>query len=194
MIKLNVGGAGNLYRFEGVGFLCVDKEKNPDVQLDISKSKLPFEDSSVDAIYTSHTLEHVFPDTLDFILSEFYRVLKPEGRLRIVVPDIDLAIRAYLDNDVEFLKNHRAPSVPDVTPALPIYYLMSWWFSYTLEKNGTRLLHHLTGFNKESIEIYLKRNRFTSIIHMKCGECSPVFNGCDFEFNSVHSLHIEACK
>ena len=39
---------------------------------------LPFEDNSIDEIYSYHFLEHV--DNLEFVLKEIYRVLKPNGK------------------------------------------------------------------------------------------------------------------
>jgi len=36
-------------------------------------------DGSVDAIYSSHNIEHLYPDEIPVALKEFLRVLKPEG-------------------------------------------------------------------------------------------------------------------
>lgn len=45
---------------------------------------LPFEDNSVDAVYTSHTLEHI--RNLDHLLREIVRVAKPDAPVHVVVP------------------------------------------------------------------------------------------------------------
>ncbi len=45
---------------------------------------LPFRTSSIDSIVTRHTLEHV--DDLERVLREFVRVVRPGGRVRVVVP------------------------------------------------------------------------------------------------------------
>ena len=42
-----------------------------------------------DVIYTSHTLEHLYDFDVHQALSEFYRVLKPEGLAIIIVPDVE---------------------------------------------------------------------------------------------------------
>lgn len=47
---------------------------------------LPVSDGSFDAVLSLNTLEHVYE--LDFALAELHRVLKPGGRLVIVVPFI----------------------------------------------------------------------------------------------------------
>lgn len=56
---------------------------------------LPFEDEKFDAVYHSQVLEHFPKDkALDFI-RECYRVLKPSGIIRIVVPDLENIIDEY---------------------------------------------------------------------------------------------------
>lgn len=57
---------------------------------------LPYPDVCLDAIYASHVLEHLKPNEGLRLLKEFYRVLKPEGIVRIVVPDLEVICREYL--------------------------------------------------------------------------------------------------
>jgi SAM-dependent methyltransferase len=70
------------------GFINVDISNEADISLDLSKDPLPFEDSSVDVIFSYHTLEHV-PDYL-FALSEIHRVLKHGGRFLVGLPYVTL--------------------------------------------------------------------------------------------------------
>jgi predicted SAM-dependent methyltransferase len=57
---------------------------------------LPFADQTFDAVYHSHLLEH-FPKRYALIfLQECFRVLKPAGLIRVVVPDLEQIIRLYL--------------------------------------------------------------------------------------------------
>jgi predicted SAM-dependent methyltransferase len=53
---------------------------------------IPFADESIDFIYTSHWLEHLFLDTAERLLRETYRVLKFGGILRVCLPDLEFAI------------------------------------------------------------------------------------------------------
>jgi SAM-dependent methyltransferase len=63
-------------------------QRSPFVNFDISKKQpLPFEDASVELIYSSHTIEHVATDAVRHLLRECHRVLKPKGGLRITCPD-----------------------------------------------------------------------------------------------------------
>lgn len=58
---------------------------------------LPFASDSVDAVYHSHVLEHLGRDDAKALLHECFRVLKPGGILRVVVPDLEGIARAYLN-------------------------------------------------------------------------------------------------
>jgi len=58
-----------------------------------------FKNDFADLIYTSHTLEHIPVTELHGTLSEWKRVLKPNGTLRISVPDFDKIISIYNDNE-----------------------------------------------------------------------------------------------
>lgn len=73
-MKLNIGCGYD----RRSGFINIDKFEfcKPDMVIDIEKG-LPFEDNSVDFIFSSHCLEHVRPDRYMFVLEEMYRVSKP---------------------------------------------------------------------------------------------------------------------
>jgi SAM-dependent methyltransferase len=61
---------------------------------------LPFPNESAERIYLSHVLEHAYyPDEALQLLREIHRVLRPRGRVRIIVPDIEACIAAYVTND-----------------------------------------------------------------------------------------------
>lgn len=82
---------------------------------------LPFEDGSVSYLYLSHLLEHLFfPRDVQPLLVEIQRVLAPEGVVRIVVPDVEQCINAYVQNDARFFASRRET--------------WSWW-----PENPTRL-------------------------------------------------------
>jgi SAM-dependent methyltransferase len=66
------------------GWIGVDIERGPDVEVLADLHILPFKDSSVDEIHSRHTLEHV-RDPLACI-SELFRATKPGGTITIIVP------------------------------------------------------------------------------------------------------------
>jgi len=59
---------------------------------------LPFPDCDFDAVYHAHLLEHLPRDRAAPFLGECFRVLKPGGVLRIVVPDLEQIARLYLES------------------------------------------------------------------------------------------------
>jgi predicted SAM-dependent methyltransferase len=62
--------------------------------------KLPFNDGTVDAIYSEHFFEHLDYDTeAKHFLRECLRCLKSQGTLRIVVPDAGVYLKLYAKGD-----------------------------------------------------------------------------------------------
>ena len=59
----------------------------PAVVCEVGKSPLPFGDGALDYVYSSHLLEDFNRDELRDILKDFVRVLRPGGKLVLVVPD-----------------------------------------------------------------------------------------------------------
>lgn len=59
---------------------------------------IPLENESVNVVYHSHVLEHFSKtDGLKF-MNECFRVLKPNGIIRIAVPDLETIAKEYLRN------------------------------------------------------------------------------------------------
>lgn len=56
---------------------------------------IPLGDGVADFVYSSHFLEHLFRKDGEKLLMESFRVLKPGGTVRIVVPDLAYALSLY---------------------------------------------------------------------------------------------------
>ena len=85
------------------GFVNIDVSPAPHVHHVRRVERLPlFADGTVDLIYASHVLEHFPHESVVGVLSEWRRVLKPGGVLRLSVPDFDklLAIYEACDRDL----------------------------------------------------------------------------------------------
>ena len=67
---------------------------------------LPFENDLFDGIYSSHFLEHLSIEQARFVIIDAKRVLKKNGILRIVVPDLENICREYL-NILELVSNNQ---------------------------------------------------------------------------------------
>jgi len=57
---------------------------------------LPLADNAADACYSSHVLEHLTRAEADPFIAEQFRVLRANGVIRIVVPDLEVMCRDYL--------------------------------------------------------------------------------------------------
>lgn len=86
-IKLNLGCGKN--KKDGFINCDLDPAVKPDMIVDMNK-KLGFKTSSVDEIFTSHTLEHLERDVLiKKTLPEIWRICKKGAKVTIIVPYMD---------------------------------------------------------------------------------------------------------
>lgn len=71
--------------------LRVDARKivNPDVISDFKY--LPFKSETAEEIYASHILEHCSKEETFSVLKDWLRVLKPDGKVSITVPNLEWA-------------------------------------------------------------------------------------------------------
>ena len=78
------------------GFVHIDLADFPHIDHKKDIATLPmFEDSSVDLIYSSHTLEYFDRIEVVPVLKEWRRVLNNDGFLRIAVPDFESLSKLY---------------------------------------------------------------------------------------------------
>ena len=77
-----------------------------DYKFNLSSKKLfPFKSDSVNFFYSSHTFEHILQPYIPFIFKEIFRCLKPNGAVRITMPDFKLACNAFKENNIDFYMN-----------------------------------------------------------------------------------------
>lgn len=91
------------------GWINVDTHWNNNVSLvyDIRKH-LPLSTNSTPGIFTEHFVEHLdYSEEIPFFLSECHRILKPDGVLRIVVPDAGKYLNGYCQSDWELIESTR---------------------------------------------------------------------------------------
>ncbi len=78
-----------------------------DLWLDVTLG-MPFLNHSIRGIYASHVMEHFRIKAVRKLLSEFHRVMKPGGTVRLVVPSLEYAVHAFTAGNREAL-----PEWPD---------------------------------------------------------------------------------
>jgi ubiquinone/menaquinone biosynthesis C-methylase UbiE len=120
--------------------LDIDASVNPDVvgtMTDMSQVA----DASVDALFSSHNIEHLYPHEVPIALAEFFRVLKPEGFLVITCPDIQ-SVCALIAQD-QLLE----PAY--ISPAGPIAPLDILWGHRPSMARGNLYMAHRCGFTQK---------------------------------------------
>jgi SAM-dependent methyltransferase len=84
---------------------------------------LPFEAGSVDAVYSSHFLEHIYLSEAQAILRECHRVLRPGGVLRLALPDGEAWARELVEagddptGEAGYHYHYRLGAHPEERPA-----------------------------------------------------------------------------
>jgi predicted SAM-dependent methyltransferase len=71
-----------------------------DLWIDL-RNGLPFPDKSCAVVYSSHTLEHLFPYEAITLLKEIRRVLTDDGVARIAVPSMEYALAVATGGNTE---------------------------------------------------------------------------------------------
>jgi predicted SAM-dependent methyltransferase len=91
-IRLNLGAGDEVIP----GFLACDLfNEKADMKFDCAK--IPFEDNHIDEIRAYHLIEHFDFMQIQEVLKEWYRALKPGGRLHLETPD-------FMGSCEEFIK------------------------------------------------------------------------------------------
>lgn len=80
------------------GWHNIDLDPPADTILDVRQG-LPYTDGSVSLIYSEHHHEHLTLEEGNMLLSEYYRVLKPGGVLRISVPSLNKLLEMYINSN-----------------------------------------------------------------------------------------------
>lgn len=99
---LNVG-CGNKFHNDWIN---VDMTSNsPEVISANLINGIPFPDESFDVVYHSQVLEHIPKEEASGFIKECFRVLKPNGIIRVVVPDLENIVNEYKKFLNECLEN-----------------------------------------------------------------------------------------
>jgi predicted SAM-dependent methyltransferase len=82
------------------GFINIDKNSGvqPNLLLDITIEKLPFEDGTIEEVWFSHGFEHIERHFWDFIMMEILRVLPINGKLVLAYPEFTVCVNNYLND------------------------------------------------------------------------------------------------
>ena len=221
---LNLGGGKWYYpKWENVDFY--QSGVFVDYKIDFREKKsLPFSDNCVNAIFTSHVLEHLDDESLIFLLKECYRILKPKGILRISVPDMDKAMEACKNNNYSFFEKGGVACKGDSIERKLVNYFASYklrnysggpivsknivkakfksldkyaftkWCVSLIPKNAS-YKGHVNAYDFLRIKIFLNEARFLKVLKSTYrGSKLETMRTIEFDNRPIVSLYVEAFK
>ena len=135
----------------------IDKNVNPDSEGTLTDMS-QVETGSVDAIYSSHNIEHVYPHEVPIVLNEFYRVLKADGMVVVVCPDLQ-SVSKEIVNDRLYDPLY---TTSESHPISPIDILYGWRLPIS---QGNEYMAHKSGFTYTALSKVFDEAGFKS----RCG-------------------------
>ena len=132
--------------FRKPGWLEVRLDIDPNVKPDIvatMTAMTPVADESVDAIFSSHNLEHLYSHEVPVALGEFFRVLKPGGFVLATMPDLQRAAEHIAAGNLEGVL-YQSPAGP--VSAIDIVF----GFRPSVARGNTFMAHR-TGYTADSL-------------------------------------------
>ncbi len=180
MMKLHLG-CGKRY-IPGFAHVDFSDYAHIDYKRDIGDLSM-FEDGMASLIYASHALEYFDREEVKGVLSEWRRVLKEKGILRLAVPDFEALIKIYKDQE-------------DLNRILgPLY---GRW-----EAIPGKWIYHKTAYDFTSLKDLLESNGFRDVrrydwretVHKDRDDYSQAYiPHMDKENGLLISLNVEAAK
>lgn len=160
-------GAGGISR---PGWIGIDLS-GADINLDLTKNKLPFPDNTVDQFYSSHVFEHFsYPEPMISILKECRRCLKHNGTFSICVPNAAIYIDAYLGGRYPSEDKLYSPAIHDNSYIDILNYIayMDGHHRHMFDLNGLLSILKIAGFSNVRQRIFdssidLKERQWESI-------------------------------
>ncbi|MDH4216051.1 MAG: methyltransferase domain-containing protein [Gallionella sp.] len=132
---------------------------NPEVKPDVVGSMTDMSavaTGSVDAIYSSHNIEHLYPHEVPVAMAEFKRVLRADGLAVITCPDLQ-SVCALVAEDKLTDAAYNSPSGP-ITPLDILYGLR------TSMGAGNLYMAHRCGFTLKVLLGTLQASGFAKVV------------------------------
>jgi predicted SAM-dependent methyltransferase len=151
-MKLHLGCGDNIIP----GWINLDLDSkhrlNKDFKYCDLTKRLTYENDSIDFIYSEHAIEHFEKPLADHLLRECYRILKPQGRIRISTPDLHTVVLDYTTKNLN--RWHCVGWFPETPADLLNGAMRLWEHRYLYDVcELTRSLNR-AGFNKTSTALY----------------------------------------
>ena len=114
------------------------------------------DDASVDAVYSSHNIEHLHPQEVPVALKEFLRVLRPDGVLALTCPDLQSVCALVAQGKLLEPAYHTGAGAP----IAPLDILYGWRAALA---SGKPYMAHNCGFTARTLAGSLKAAGFPAV-------------------------------
>jgi predicted SAM-dependent methyltransferase len=175
------------------GWVNVDSSRLPGVNLVFDcRKRLPFPECSAQGIFTEHFVEHLeYTEEVPYFLSECHRVLSPGGVLRIVVPDAEQYLRAYVDEGWARAVHLRKLDKTHVDPSSGCRYLTKMELVNMVFRQGGQ---HRFAYDFETLSLVLQKSGFGTVLRQAFNQSMMSELCIDAERRARESLYVEAVK
>lgn len=144
--------------FAGPGWRELRVDIDPGVSPDIVGSMTDMRGvatASVDAVFSSHNIEHLYAHDVPVALAEFHRVLKPDGFVVITCPDLQ-SVAALVAQDRLLEPAYVSPIGP-ISPIDILYGLRPELAA------GNDFMAHRYGFTRRTLKNHLREAGFVAV-------------------------------
>jgi len=146
--------------------LDIDPSVSPDITGTMTDMS-GVDSGSMDAIFSSHNVEHLYPHEVPVALAEFKRVLKPDGFVVITCPDLK-SVCALVAED-------KLTEAAYTSPAGPIAPLDILYGHRPAMAKGNLFMAHRCGFTEKVLRGTLQAAGFAAVATL-ARERAPFFD------------------
>lgn len=133
----------------------LDPQVKPDFVASITDLS-PFADGTIEALWSSHNIEHLHDHEVMLALREFRRVLKDDGFALITTPDIESVAKLVVEGKLD--------AIAYVSPAGPITALDMIYGHRASISAGNHFMEHKTAFTAERLGRLLVEAGFPNVV------------------------------
>jgi predicted SAM-dependent methyltransferase len=183
-LSINVASGG--YGLTGWVNIELRRQRDTTICLDIRR-KLPFAAESASRIFAEHVIEHLdFREDIPRLFRDFHRILTPHGVLRIIVPDAEQFLEAYVHKDKRLWRKlgwdiDRLPD--DIYTPLHV-------INHIFHQSG----EHLFAYDFETLKWALQQAGFLTVLRQSFGTSVDPELAIDRKVHRPYSLYVDAVK
>lgn len=203
--KLNLG-AGYNWRKDGWEVLDHDIVTNP-FNLRKQAWELPYHDEQFDIIFCSHVIEHISHFKIEQVISEINRVLKKDGIIRFLTPDLRKIATAYVNNDYDKIDLYIREDGSGIKRTLGLgqafmnFIVSAGYDNFLLSSDFSTIIAgyaHIFCYDYEMLSGLLNYYGFTNIKQCSINDSEieehKDLRNCQYDQDAIHSLILECRK